>query len=101
MVETVSLWRNNKHVLAADFADLTSIDPRRREELAERFAAFMAWPKASVIAALQAVPDDDTPTKSGGTRSTLRGAWDDRCEAWFSQHMADVRVIPDAVLPGV
>ena len=95
MIAAVSGWRNNKHVLAVDFADLTSTDPRKREELAERLGTFMAWSKASVIAALERVPDDDTPTKSVGGRSTLDGAWDDECEAWFREQMAAIRVVPD------
>ena len=95
MIEAVSGWRNNKHVLAVDFADLTSADPRRLEEIAERFAVFMGWPKASVIAALKGVPDDDTPTRSVGARSTLAGAWDEQCEAWFREHLAGIRVVPD------
>jgi hypothetical protein len=95
MIEAVSGWRNNKHVLAVDFADLTSSDPRRRDQLAERFEAFMGWPKAAVIAALKGVPDDHTPTKSVGARSTLDGAWDEQCEAWFCVHMAGIRVVPD------
>ena len=100
VIETVNRWRNDSEVFAVAFADLTSPDPDRQERLAARFEGFMGWPKAAVIAALRAVPDDETPTRSEGGRSTLDGgAWDERCEAWFSEHMADVRVAPDAVLP--
>ena len=95
MIEAVSGWRNNKHVVAIDFADLTSTNPKRREEVAERLEAFMGWSKASIIAALERVPDDDTATKSVGGRSTVDGAWDQQCEAWFREHMAGIRVVPD------
>ncbi len=98
VIETANSWRNDSEVFAVDFADLTSPDPDRQERLAARFEGFMGWPKATVIAALRAVPEDETPTRSEGGRSTLDGgAWDDRCEAWFSEHMADIRVVPDTL----
>jgi hypothetical protein len=100
VIAAVSSWRNHPDVLAIDFADLTAANPCRQDALAARFEAFMGWPKALVIAALRAVPDDDTPTKTEGTRSTVAGAWDESSEAWFKQHMAGIEVAPDRVLGG-
>jgi hypothetical protein len=94
VIKAVSQWRNSSNVLAIDFADLTCVDPLRQQRLATRFGDFMGWPKASVLAALEAVPGDPTPTKSAGGHSVIEGAWDHNCEAWFRQHLGDVEVCP-------
>jgi hypothetical protein len=99
VIEAVSGWRNDRAVFAIDFADLTSPRPARREALAARFEGFMGWPKTAVITALRAVPGDETPTRSEGGRSRVDdSSWDEQCEAWFSENMADVQVVPDSVL---
>ncbi len=99
-IDAASSWRNHPDVLAIDFAELTAADRRRQETLAGRFEAFMGWPKALVIAALRGVPDDETPTRTDGARSTVAGAWNESCEAWFKEHMAGLDVAPDRVLGG-
>jgi hypothetical protein len=91
-------WRNQPDVLAVDFADLTTDEPDRRRRVAQRFAAFMDWPADDVVPALAAVPGDETPTKSEGGRSTVADGWDAACEAWFREHMEDVRLAPDATV---
>jgi hypothetical protein len=100
VIEAVSSWRNAPDVMAIDFADLTSPDPACRERLAARFEDFIGWPRERVTAALAAVPDDPTPTKSSGPHSQVEGAWNSECEAWFRDNMAGTSVVPDRVCSG-
>ena len=97
VIQGASLWRNCPDVLAIDFADLTAPAPARQAAVAGRFAAFMGWPAQQILAALQAVPGDETATKTPGGRSLVAGAWNEECEAWFQAHLASVEVRPDAV----
>lgn len=90
-----STWRNDPDVLAIDFAELTAADIDRQDALAARFQDFMGWPKAPVIAALRAVPEDDTPTRTWAAHSTVEGNWTAASEAWFQAHMAELEVRPD------
>jgi predicted O-methyltransferase YrrM len=94
IVEEVAKWRDSSDVLPLDFADLTSADAARVAVVASRFAAFMGWREADVVAALGRVPGDRTITRSEGGHSKLEGMWDDECEAWFSEHMGEIDVRP-------
>jgi len=98
VVAGVSEWRNEPDVLVIDFAELTAPDPIRQEGLAARFEAFMGWPRDAVVAALQAIPGDDTPTKSSGPHSSLNGIWDEACERWLCEHIGFAQLVPDRFL---